>query len=71
MINSLALAYMGTRAAEAPQKTILDEAADTAAETCPRCGHGRPAGAAGAGSAPAAPPASAPPAEPCTGAAPK
>jgi preprotein translocase subunit SecG len=45
MINSLALAYMGTRAAEAP-KTILDEAA-----------RGKPAPSAGK---PAAPPASAP-----------
>ena len=45
MINSLALAYMGTRPSEAP-KTILDEAAG-----------GKPA--AGAGK-PAPPPASAP-----------
>ena len=35
MINSLALAYMGTRGAEAPQKTILDEAL----ATCERTGH--------------------------------
>jgi len=45
MINSLALAYMGTRATEAP-KTILDEAAS-----------GKPAPGAGK---PAPPPASAP-----------
>src|SRR5260370_31415238 len=45
MINSLALAYMGTRAAEAP-KTILDEAASS-----------KPLPAAGK---PAPPPASAP-----------
>src|ERR1700704_1264778 len=45
MINSLALAYMGTRTAEAP-KTILDEAAS-----------GNPLPAAGK---PAPPPASAP-----------
>jgi|SRR6267143_3320448 preprotein translocase subunit SecG len=45
MINSLALAYMGTRAAEVP-KTILDEAAGS-----------KPASGAGK---PAAPPASAP-----------
>ena len=45
MINSLALAYMGTRTAEAP-KTILDEAAS-----------GKPLPAAGK---PAPPPASAP-----------
>jgi preprotein translocase subunit SecG len=45
MINSLALAYMGTRAVEAP-KTILDEAASS-----------KPAAIAGK---PAPPPASAP-----------
>jgi preprotein translocase subunit SecG len=45
MINSLALAYMGTRAVEAP-KTILDEAASS-----------KPAASAGQ---PAPPPASAP-----------
>src|SRR6202045_5233158 len=49
MINSLALAYMGTRPAEAP-KTILDEAASS-----------KPPASAGK---PAPPPASAPPGAP-------
>src|SRR6267143_5479379 len=56
MINSLALAYMGTRAAEVP-KTILDEAAGSK----PASGAGQPAPPPA--SAPAAPdsaPASAP-----------
>ena len=63
MINSLALAYMGTRAVEAP-KTILDEAASSK----PAAGAGKPApppasAPAGPASAPAsAPPAPAPPA---------
>jgi preprotein translocase subunit SecG len=59
MINSLALAYMGTRAPEAP-KSILDEAA------------GKPAPAAGTRALPA-PPAAAPasaPAAPAAGAPP-
>src|SRR5204863_6817765 len=52
MINSLALAYMGTRATEAP-KTILDEAAGGK----PAPGAGKPAPGAGK---PAPPPVSAP-----------
>jgi preprotein translocase subunit SecG len=60
MINSLALAYMGTRAVEAP-KTILDEAASSK----PAAGAGQPApppasAPASPDSAPAAAPASTP-----------
>jgi preprotein translocase subunit SecG len=60
MINSLALAYMGTRAVEAP-KTILDEAASSK----PAAGAGKPApppasAPASPDSAPAAAPASTP-----------
>ena len=33
MINSLALAYMGTKASESQPRTILDEAGDTAPRT--------------------------------------
>src|SRR6202011_4413235 len=58
MINSLALAYMGTRAVEAP-KTILDEAASSN----PAAGAGKPApppASASPDSAPAAAPASTP-----------
>jgi preprotein translocase subunit SecG len=60
MINSLALAYMGTRAVEAP-KTILDEAASSK----PAAGAGKPvpppaSAPAGPASAPAATPAPAP-----------
>jgi len=57
MVNSLALAYMGTRAGETPQKTLLEEAADTHQK--PASGSTPPA--AGTRPAPAAPPpASAP-----------
>jgi hypothetical protein len=60
MINSLALAYMGTRAVEAP-KTILDEAASSK----PAASAGKPApppasAPAGPASAPASTPAPAP-----------
>src|SRR6201987_5114473 len=54
MINSLALAYMGMRASEAPQKTILDEAAAPKPKSLP-----------GSGSAsPGTPPPPAPPSTP-------
>jgi len=43
MINSLALAYMGMRASEAPQKTILDEAAAPKSRTLPGTGSASPA----------------------------
>jgi len=57
MINSLALAYMGTRSTEAaPQKTILDEAAPA------KPGSGAPLGGSSAPQQPA--PAAAPPAAP-------
>jgi preprotein translocase subunit SecG len=49
MINSLALAYLGTVASKEQQKTILEEAAES----------GKPAPAGGA-APPASPPASAP-----------
>ena len=55
MINSLALAYMGTKAGETPQKTILDEAV-----TKPKA---PPSGAAGL---PATPPASLPASAPAS-----
>jgi len=42
MINSLALAYMGTRAAEAPQRTILDEAATPKPKSPPPAGSALP-----------------------------
>jgi len=64
MINSLALAYMGTRAAEAP-KTILDEAASS--KSAPSAG--KPA--APPASAPAGTPASAPASTPAPAPAPK
>jgi preprotein translocase subunit SecG len=64
MINSLALAYMGTRAAEAP-KTILDEAASSK----PAPSAGKPA--APPASAPAGTPASAPATMPAPAPAPK
>ncbi|HYC09285.1 MAG TPA: preprotein translocase subunit SecG [Steroidobacteraceae bacterium] len=38
MLNSLALAYMGMRATEAPQKTILDEAAAPKPKSLPGAG---------------------------------
>jgi preprotein translocase subunit SecG len=52
MINSLALAYTGTRTAEAQQKTILDEVA-AAKKAAPLTGTAVPA--APASSAPASP----------------
>jgi preprotein translocase subunit SecG len=64
MINSLALAYMGTRAAEAP-KTILDEAASSK----PVPSAGKPV--APPASAPAGTPASAPASTPAPAPAPK
>jgi preprotein translocase subunit SecG len=59
MINSLALAYMGTRQAEEAPKTILDEAASTApAVPAPSSGSSVPAPAQQPpATAPAAPPA--------------
>jgi len=56
MINSLALAYIGTMSTKEPQKTILEEAADT----------GKPAAAPGSAS-PAAAPAAAPGSAPASG----
>src|SRR5256714_5466847 len=57
MINSLALAYMGTRATEAP-KTILDEAAS--GKPAPGVGKPAPPPASAPAGAPAPAPASAP-----------
>ena len=56
MINSLALAYLGTTAAKEQHKTILEEAADTG-KTAPATGNAPP---------PASPPAQAPPLAPAT-----
>jgi preprotein translocase subunit SecG len=42
MVNSLALAYMGTRASEAAQKTILDEAAAPKTKSLPGSGSTSP-----------------------------
>ena len=67
MMNSLALAYMGTRAAETPQKTILEEAADTQPKAAPGAGTAAPP-ARPAPAAAGAPPASRAAGEPCTGA---
>jgi hypothetical protein len=64
MINSLALAYMGTRtAAEPVQKTILDEAVEPKPKPAPAADTSAPA-------RPAAAPASAPPPVPPAGSAP-
>ncbi|HEV3287144.1 MAG TPA: preprotein translocase subunit SecG [Steroidobacteraceae bacterium] len=62
MINSLALAYMGTRTTEAAvQKTILDEAAPAKpASGAPLGGSSVPQQPAPAAAPPAAPPASVP-----------
>jgi len=59
MINSLALAYMGTRGAEAPQKTILDEALEPKGKPAPAGGTSAPAPLPAPAPAPA--PASLPP----------
>ena len=42
MVNSLALAYMGMRSTEAPQKTILDEAAAPKPKSLPGAGSSLP-----------------------------
>ena len=62
MINSLALAYMGTRSTEAAvQKTILDEAAPAKPGSgAPLGGSSAPLQPAPAAAPPAAPPASVP-----------
>jgi preprotein translocase subunit SecG len=73
MINSLALAYLGTTASKEQPKTILEEAADTG-KTAPAAGGAPPPGAAPAQAPPAAPataPASAPAPAPATAPAPK
>ena len=54
MLNSLALAYMGTRSATEPQKTILDEALDTKPKPAPGASSTAPS------SAPATAPATTP-----------
>lgn len=73
MLNSLALAYMGTRAAETPQKTLLEEAADTQPKAAPGAGTAAPPArpAPAAATAPPAVPASAPPASSAPAPAPK
>jgi preprotein translocase subunit SecG len=67
MINSLALAYLGTTASKEAQKTILEEAADSG-KAAP--GSGTPQSGTPASSAPAAAPATAPAAAPATAPAP-
>jgi preprotein translocase subunit SecG len=63
MVNSLALAYMGMRASEAPQKTILDEAAAPQPKSLPGAGSSSPTSPLP--SAPASTPAPSPaPAQP-------
>lgn len=65
MINSLALAYMGTRtAAEPVQKTILDEAVEPKPKPAPAADTSAPP------ARPAAAPAAAPPPVPPAGSAP-
>jgi preprotein translocase subunit SecG len=59
MINSLALAYMGTRTV-APPKTILDEASDTRTPAPTGAGKGVPAAAPAAPAAPVTTPAPVP-----------
>ena len=65
MINSLALAYLGTTASKETQKTILEEAADTG-KPAPGAGTAQPVAppaaqpAAAPAPTPASPPASAP-----------
>jgi preprotein translocase subunit SecG len=61
MINSLALAYMGTRSTEAAaQKTILDEAAPAKSGNAPPAGSGTPQRPAQPLPAPASAPAPVP-----------
>jgi preprotein translocase subunit SecG len=55
MVNSLALAYMGTKKAEAP-KTLLDTAGETTPATSSPAGFTLPAAGANSGSAPVAAP---------------
>jgi len=73
MINSLALAYLGTTAGKERPKTILEEAADTG-KTAPATGGAPPPGSAPAQAPPAAPataPASTPAPAPAPAPAPK
>jgi preprotein translocase subunit SecG len=62
MINSLALAYMGTRTV-APPKTILDEASDTRTPAPTGAGKGAPAAAPAAPAAPVTTPVPVPQSE--------
>ncbi|HUO19423.1 MAG TPA: preprotein translocase subunit SecG [Steroidobacteraceae bacterium] len=66
MINSLALAYLGTAASKETQKTILEEAAENgkAAPRAPGAGTAQPAAPAASQPAPAVAPATAPAAAP-------
>jgi preprotein translocase subunit SecG len=64
MLNSLALAYMGTRTAEPAQKTILDEALEPKPKPAPAAGTSAPL------TRPATAPVAAPPAVPPAGSAP-
>jgi preprotein translocase subunit SecG len=65
MLNSLALAYMGTRSSTETPKTILDEAVDTKPKPAPGANTTAPA------TAPAPTPATAPASSPAPAPAPK
>ena len=70
MINSLALAYMGTKAGETPQKTILDEAV-TKPKPAPAAAGGLPPPVSLPASAPATVPAEPPAPAPAPAPVPK
>jgi preprotein translocase subunit SecG len=57
MINSLALAYMGTRTSEPAHKTILDEAVEPKPQPAPAAGPSAPATSPAPATAPAPVPA--------------
>lgn len=69
MINSLALAYLGTTASKEQPKTILEEAAESG-KAAPATGTPPPANAAPSASAPAPAPVSAPATAPASTPAP-
>ena len=69
MINSLALAYLGTTAGKEQQKTILEEAAESG-KAAPATGASPPASPPAAAPAPASTPGAAPAAAPATAPAP-
>ena len=70
MLNSLALAYLGTTAGKETQKTILEEAADSG-KAIPATGKLPAAPASSPATAPSAPPATTPAPAPAPAPAPK